>query len=141
MMATDPTSPYLHEIIIQKLKIKKQLEGTEFTNVVVSCDWDLHTWHQNHPEVRHGVSNTVEFILPSGEGEDFVPFDQLDKETVVGWIEQNVPNFEDIKAHQEQLPSLQFDDGEYEYITTPFLSKPEVEADVPPVVEDDAPEV
>lgn len=141
MTAANPTSPYIHEIIVQKLKIKKQLEGTELTDVVISCDWDLHTWHQNHPEVRHGVSGTAEFFSSLGEIEDFIPFDQLDRETVVSWIEQNVSNFEDIKAYQEQLPSLQFDDGEYEYVVSPFSLMPDTEADVPPVVEDDAPEV
>jgi hypothetical protein len=124
-------SPYLHEVFIQKLKVKKQLEGGEFTDIVISCEWDLHTWHKEHPSVRHGVTNTTEFTLPSDDGGEFIPFEELSKETVVGWIEQYTPNFDEIKTQQELLPSLQFEDDVYKYVNNPFsLVEPEVEPEV-----------
>ena len=117
---SDTQSPYLHEILIQKLKVKKQLEGTELTNVVISCDWDLHTWHKNHPGTRYGVSNYLEFSLPEEEFEEFVPYESLTREIVISWIEQNTPNMEELKKSQEQLPDLQFEDSEYDYVSNPF---------------------
>jgi hypothetical protein len=132
------TSPYIHKIIIQKLKIKKQLEGTDLTNIVVSCDWDLHTWHQSHPDIKYGVSNNVEFTLPSEEDETFIPFEQLDEETVIGWIEENVLNLQEIKTTQEQLPGLQFEDEEYDYLINPFS---ETNTSPPPLEPEPEPEI
>jgi len=117
---SDTQSPYLHEILIQKLKVKKQLEGTGLANVVISCDWDLHTWHKNHPGTRYGVLNYLEFSLPEGEFEEFVPYESLTREIVISWIEQNTPNMEELKKSQEQLPDLQFEDSEYDYVSNPF---------------------
>ncbi len=128
-------SPYLHEILIQKLKVKKQLEGTELANVIISCDWDLHTWHENYPDVRCGVTNYLEFSLPEEEFEEFIPYEELTKETVVNWIEQNTPNMEELKKSQEQLPDLQFEDSEYNYVIDPFplqVLEPEPEPEPEP---------
>jgi len=126
---------YTHQIQVEKLRIKKNsvIGENVYDNVVVSCWWNLCTHHINHPEVKYTTSNCIVFPLEE-DVENFIKFEDITEETIVSWIEQH-ENMEGLKFHNENVPELDFGDGEFGYITNPFGSIDEEETVEEPVEE------
>lgn len=90
-----------YEWIISQLETKPHVGDA--SNVVVTVHWRLQGTDGTYSSDVYGSA----FTKPYESGESFVPYDQLTKETVVGWVEEalgaeQVQKYKDNIAQQIQ---------------------------------------
>lgn len=87
-----------YEWIISQLETKPYVGDA--SNVVVTVHWRLQGTDGTHSSDVYGSVSTK----PYGPGEPFIPYDQLTKEIVVGWVEEALGE-ETIQSYKNSIDS------------------------------------
>jgi len=127
-----------YNLNIGSLKRKLSVDGLE--NVIIEVSVGVSAQSQEYPQFSYSCGGNVSFDISEIDSESFVPFEEVTKETVIGWLlakegVDTVEEFSYVKASidniQARIDELQVQDSVNVGWSVTNAPEPEVVAEAP----------
>jgi len=127
-----------YNLNIGSLKRKLSVDGLE--NVIIEVSVGVSAQSQEYPQFSYSCGGNVSFDISEIDSESFVPFEEVTKETVIGWLlakegVDTVEEFSYVKASidniQARIDELQVEDSVNVGWSVTNAPEPEVVAEAP----------
>ncbi len=127
-----------YNLNIGSLKRKLSVDGLE--NVIIEVSVGVSAQSQEYPQFSYSCGGNVSFDISEIDPESFVPFEEVTKETVIGWLlakegVDTVEEFSYVKASidniQARIDELQVQDSVNVGWSVTNAPEPEVVAEAP----------
>ena len=127
-----------YNLNIGSLKRKLSVDGLE--NVIIEVSVGVSAQSQEYPQFSYSCGGNVSFDISEIDSESFVPFEEVTKETVIGWLlakegVDTVEEFSYVKASidniQARIDELQIEDSVNVGWSVTNAPEPEVVAEAP----------
>lgn len=89
-------------------KLKKKSLG-DLQNVIYEVEYQARTQSEEYPSCSYFSGGRFEFSFDELDANNFVPFDEVNKETILNWIlqKEGVGSIEDIPAIKYTIENVQ----------------------------------
>jgi|LakMenEpi03Aug12_release.lakeMendotaPanAssembly.Ray.scaffolds.fasta_scaffold308550_2 hypothetical protein len=127
-----------YNLNIGSLKRKLSVDGLE--NVIIEVSVGVSAQSQEYPQFSYSCGGNVSFDISEIDSDSFVPFEEVTKETVIGWLlakegVDTVEEFSYVKASidniQARIDELQVEDSVNVGWSVTNAPEPEVVAEAP----------
>jgi hypothetical protein len=127
-----------YNLNIGSLKRKLSVDGLE--NVIIEVSVGVSAQSQEYPQFSYSCGGNVSFDISEIDSDSFVPFEEVTKETVIGWLlakegVDTVEEFSYVKASidniQARIDELQVQDSVNVGWSVTNAPEPEVVAEAP----------
>ena len=127
-----------YNLNIGSLKRKLSVDGLE--NVIIEVSVGVSAQSQEYPQFSYSCGGNVSFDISEIDSDSFVPFEEVTKETVIGWLlakegVDTVEEFSYVKASidniQARIDELQVEDSVSVGWSVTNAPEPEVVAEAP----------
>lgn len=127
-----------YNLNIGSLKRKLSVDGLE--NVIIEVSVGVSAQSQEYPQFSYSCGGNVSFDISEIDSDSFVPFEEVTKETVIGWLlakegVETVEEFSYVKASidniQARIDELQVEDSVNVGWSVTNAPEPEVVAEAP----------
>ena len=127
-----------YNLNIGSLKRKLSVDGLE--NVIIEVSVGVSAQSQEYPQFSYSCGGNVSFDISEIDSDSFVPFEEVTKETVIGWLlakegVDTVEEFSYVKASidniQARIDELQVEDSVNVGWSVTNAPEPKVVAEAP----------
>jgi len=88
--------------------VKRKLTLGDLKDVVIECDYNLNITTADNPNDIHYAGGSVVFDTSQLDSNSFVPFEDINKETIISWIlqKENVSSLNETYFVKSELASF-----------------------------------
>jgi hypothetical protein len=89
--------------------VTKKFSVGEFSDVIINANVNVNAYSEEYPEFTYNCGSQIQFSINELEEENFVSFEDVTKEDVLGWIlsQSNVETVEEYSYVKSAIDNIQ----------------------------------